>query len=252
MKFTPVKKTNTFAEDGQALNIEFALAKKDGKENFKGLTALSKCRDFLGDALFAEATKCKTSIYGFSYDGTKKAQLPKTYSCFAMKFMDKETQDKFHVYFQEYENIFSILAKTKPGLAYRDGLYSVVVTDKAWSKNNFGVSLYTFLLKGIVFHNNWSESLYKQIKESTIAVKQWDDTMEERKTNEARYLDKIPEDLFTKAIMNIKKINKCPTTFGEDSYDGVKFTSNIHHNSGWVHTLTYKNNMFWKLLEKCK
>lgn len=250
MKFTPVVKTQQFAEDNQALNIEFALAKKAGKDKFKGLTALSKCRDFLGDALFAEATKSKTSIYGFSYDGTGEAKLPKTYSCFAMKFVDKETQQKFKDNFQSYNTIFSILSGTKESKVYHDGLYTVIVADKAWGKNNFGVSLYTFLLKCVVLHKTWDDSLYHQVKTSTYTYTNWDGSTKENPTNESKYLQKIPEELYIKAITYIKQINKCPTTFGGSSYEGVKFNSNIHHSSGWVYTLTYKDNEFWKILDK--
>jgi len=251
MKYTPVAKHVEFAEDGQAINIEFALARKWG-QNFRGITALSKCRDFLGDALFAEATKCRTTIYRFSYDGTGKARIPKTYSCFAMRFLDKETQDKFLDNVHTHSHIISELSGTEPTEVHVDGLYTVIVADKAWSVNNFGVSLFTFLLKGMVLQKDPTKSFYQNIYDSTYEAVQWDGKITHHSTNEAGYLRSISEESMNLAIKNIHAVNKCPTTFGGKTYKNVTFDNDIHHRSGWVHTLTYKDNEFWKLLENCK
>lgn len=254
MKYTPIKKDDTFAEDFQAINIEFALAKKDGKEKFKGLTAFSKCRDFLGDALFAEATKCKTRIYGFSYDGTGDPQLPKTYSCFALKFNDKEQQETFIKYYEYWETLFSMIAGTKKGYIKTDNDVCVVVSDKAWSHNNFGVSLYTFLLKGIVLQDKNQpvniNQFHKAILESKVTQYHWDNTHYDSPTKEAGYMKKISVDELEKAIRVIKKINKCPTTFGGTTYKDKNFDSSIHHSSGFVSTLQWRNNEFWNIYKE--
>jgi hypothetical protein len=256
MKFFPVPKETEFAEDNQAINIEFAFARKKGPNNFEGLTALSKCRDFLGDALFAEATKCVTYIYSFKYDGTGKAKLPKTYSCFALRFTNKEQQQTFIKYYDCWENLFSGIAGTKKGYVKSVDNICIVVTDKEWSRNNFGVSLYTFLLKGIVIQEENKpatlEQFHTTIKNSTVTQRDWNNTTYENPTNEAGYMNKISKNELHKAIRIIKKINKCPTTFGGSTYVDVHFDNTIHHNSGFVSSLQWKKNEFWKLYESAK
>src|SRR3989304_2837017 len=53
------------------------------------------CRDFFGDCLYAEATPCKTHIYGFSYDPEiKKIDRDKTR--LTVEFPSKEVKEIFN------------------------------------------------------------------------------------------------------------------------------------------------------------
>lgn len=64
------------AEIYQDVNIKFAFCEvdkqKSGKMKISQMHPWIKCRDFLGDALFATYHKCSYGIYGFNWDGTKQ------------------------------------------------------------------------------------------------------------------------------------------------------------------------------------
>ncbi len=64
------------AEIYQSVDIKFAFCEvdkqKSGKMKISQMHPWIKCRDFLGDALFATHHKRSYGIYGFNWDGTKQ------------------------------------------------------------------------------------------------------------------------------------------------------------------------------------
>ncbi len=68
MKVVWFKKHQNLAEIYQESGLRFALAGEDEKGNILQAHPWVKCRDFLHDALRAQLTKSKASVYGFHFD----------------------------------------------------------------------------------------------------------------------------------------------------------------------------------------
>ena len=144
------------------------LTKKVPNKNvYEAVSHFSKCRDFLSDVLYAEATKSKVSLYGFSYDGTTP-KLPKKSSVFGLKFKSLTEIDNFIAGFNAFDTYFCNLAQVKPSKYKQDNNIIVITADKQWTKTTFAISLYTFLLKCYRYQDETStiDSFFKKVAES--------------------------------------------------------------------------------------
>lgn len=81
----------------QSVNMKFAFCNVDKvsktKLSIKQLHPWVKCRDFLGDALFATHHKVSYSVFGFKFDGTTKA-VPTDLTYLLIQHTSKEQLEK--------------------------------------------------------------------------------------------------------------------------------------------------------------
>lgn len=247
MKFVQSVFKDQLAEIGQQLNIRvaFVVQRKDG--HYTNAHPFVKCRDFLGDTLYALETKQSFSIYGFKFN-PKVQSIYSKYTRFVWEFPNKEAFINFKTQLHrvnDYEKV-NKLRKTTFKIVKTDKkkIYVITTGSNFWKKSVFNISLYTFLLKSLGYKLDPQLSLLAAIEQTTVQYTTWDGTVQQRRTNEADYASKAGAKLHT-VLVKLRAVNKnLPSVIGtKDEYT----THNVHYHCGFVATITetyyYENKL---------
>lgn len=209
------------SEIGQSLNVKFSFATIDKtKKEVLRLHDWVKCRDFLGDVLFANAAKITTAIYGFVVN-PELVKIAARNTIMVVQFPDTTSKQAF---LANYEAIIhpieqaNKLKKLSTVEETDDKNVLVVVADKFWQQAIWLISLYSYLLKS---------SCYKYKN-----VVQWRDEIVTRGVTETSYMKKVYP-YWEKVIDKLHTIwfkDKEPTGVLKEE----KQIYDVHNNCGFV------------------
>src|SRR5258705_10692706 len=93
VQIIPFDEHFSYSEEGQYHHVGFAYAHLEG-EKAKQLCGYFVCRDFLGDALFAEEQDKPAKIYGFSWTPSKQ-KIDRDKPRLLLQFSKSEMKEKF-------------------------------------------------------------------------------------------------------------------------------------------------------------
>lgn len=213
-----------YSEIYQSVDIKYSFVNKVEDNTYKELFAPVKCRDFLGDALYATEQKKEFRIFGFYFDGTQQ-----TVDTEKTRLLISNISPEFRANLQKNWRILSEVEDYHNLEATRiidcDQDTLLLEASSAWKRTMYLISLYTYLIRVICYEYkdiaNWREELYK-----------WNH-------NESRYMRDctIPRFVrFVKEIFNICEDYKGVSGFNkEDNYI-------IHNYSGFVSVCTSNSN----------
>jgi hypothetical protein len=208
------------AEANQNLIIKFSFATLDEEnKTVQRLHEWCMCRDFLGDVIFANATKKTTNIYSFEVN-PDIVKIDPTRTILVIKFDELKSKQAFkanylHIVHEvEKKNQLSLTAL----LPTTNPQEIIVVADKFWQQAVGLISLYSFLLKAACFP-------YKN-------VVRWRDEIVARGVVESHYMSKV-----YKAWEPL--IDKLHKIFYKKSVTGIKaecpqYITTVHNNAGFV------------------
>lgn len=132
----------------QSLDIKFAYVNKDKDGNFFQIHKEAKCRDFLGDVIWAKKTKNPVSIYGFRYAHAIGFEKNEDNTILSIKFPEFESLQNFkrrlctlHTQEKKYGIEKTQLFSTD------DKLTLLVVADKDYQSTVWKMSWFTYQLK---------------------------------------------------------------------------------------------------------
>jgi hypothetical protein len=160
-KLTPFNKEgqNNLAEIFQAFELKMAFARVAG-DSIDRIHHWIKCRDFLGDIIWATDTNTKKSIYGLTYDPAEDLPIEKDSLTLLLKFPNSRMLDIF----LKNQSILDTLEKNneQPSSIFYttdDKNILLVKASKFWQQNIPMLSFYTFILKVMCVpykdHSNW-------------------------------------------------------------------------------------------------
>jgi len=177
-----------------------------------------KCRDFLGDVIYATQSGKAYSIYGFKYDPATDIPIDKNNFNLLLKFPNTKMLDNF---MNNMVIVNDLCKKNKKKLPVvyktQEPLVIVLQSSKCWQLNIPLLSFYTFILKIMCAKYkdpmNWQEELPESAPKST----------------EKDYI------LKTKPYLDML-INKCYDIFKKCDISGVtdKTDHILHNYSGFI------------------
>lgn len=131
----------------QSVSITFAFVHKESEEEYKQLHLAIKCRDFLGDVVWANKTGKHVSIYSFQYD-VKSNPIDKDKTRLSLTFPEQKSFDNFVKNF-EFVNSIGAKAGVEHSTFYLtdDPLSVIVEADAHWQSASWKFSLFSFYLK---------------------------------------------------------------------------------------------------------
>lgn len=236
MKFIDKVAENHIAVESQDLDVEFCFAKPLENGDYEGVSYFSVCRDFLGDTVCADAFKNESSIYGFTHNG-ETHPLYQTKTILGMRFPNQSIRNQFYVNIQRYKKWIGALANTSRktiNVSFPDDdLTAVVEADKMWQQTTVGISLFSFILKGLCwdFEEDY-ENLFEAIANTQVEM--------DSPTKEANYALGYEKQL-TALLLSIKELtaqHKYP--HGYDQQD--QHISKVHNNSGFFFAIRWKRD----------
>lgn len=232
-KLTPFNKEgqNKLMEIFQSLELKMSFARVAG-DSVDRIHHWVKCRDFLGDILWATDTNKKKSIYGLTYDPAEDLPIEKDSLTLLLKFPNTQMLESF----LKNQSILDTLEKNneQPSsifYATDDKEILLVKASPFWQQNIPVLSFYTFILKVMCIPykdpSNWMVELLS-INNSCP---------------EANYIRKMGKnlDILWKHCYNIFKDD-----FNIHGFDTTKNITTIHNYSGFISTCSediyYINN----------
>lgn len=221
---------NSLCELSQSLEMRMAFVTKTRVGHYVNSHDLVRCRDFLGDIVFAKKHQTKASIYGFRFNPfTQKTYKTKT--MLVVNFPHQEALDNFK---SNFPIIMEDLQKESgiSGGSYEEtqnDLQLIVTAPSFWQNSIAAISYYTFLLKCCGYALKDPTKLLESVAETTTKLCDWDGTEIQYPSTEASFLKKnhvirtLP--IFVK---NIKKL------VANVKYEYTTFNNIIHNNHGFV------------------
>lgn len=139
---------NPLSEIFQSIDIKFAYVDKRGYQ----VHLPCKCRDFLGDMIWSRKTGKDVAIYGMRYSFSK-SPYDEEVTRLSLRFPDQQTYDNFKRNFSfltDKEKQYNI-PESKLYLSSEKEL--IIEGDKVWQSNVWKLSIYTFYIKLMGYHN---------------------------------------------------------------------------------------------------
>lgn len=222
-----VQGTKSFNQIYQTHSVKFAPVNvSNNKKEAILITYPFKCRDFFIEAALSHNYKAPFSIYGFQIDCSKTDWVSGNTSML-IDFPNKEHKENFLknlTILNFLENTINI-DKTQVIDVEGDEKSIIVIGDNVWKTKGFLISLYSFLLKCLIFdidHNSDVFWLFQIPKNST----------------EAERIKDIGEEKFSKFYKNLGKIIHIEgnVTGYKDELEMEIY--DLHDESGFVSILT--------------
>ena len=160
-------------EEGREYGMGFGFLKKISNIEYKTVSPISPCKDYLNDVLYAEKTgEILPKIYGFKYDKIQNI-VERNYAYLGIKICDYRHGgwNKLDIHTKEfaknYKNVENFLGQLedKLGIKYKskiikaDDNYFVVKMPKFWTNTIYLLSMYTLLLRAHQKYNNTKSAL---------------------------------------------------------------------------------------------
>ena len=209
-----------YVEESQFMNCSFSFATwepstAEEEGYYKELFSPVICRDFLGDALYADQYKKPVSIYGFTYDPTDKTIVNSSGCYIVLHFANQQQKSNFLLNFsflQEIEERFT----TEHTQYITNGLKCILFCPYFWTKSAWAMSLYTFMIRCLCYPT--SEGNF------------WD-YIATTKQKEGMYIKKVNFFKITKNLKMIAKVSDSISGYPEEENLNM---SQLHHASGFV------------------
>ena len=222
-KLNAYKNTLNLCEAGQTIETRMAYVHKEKNGTYTQLHDTVKCRDYLGDVLFAEEQKRTVTIYGFSWNGNKQ-KIDKSRTRLMIDFRGK--LDMMHQFIENLEIFNRIerqhkLIKSFVEVVDNRDTTLILTGSSFWLKSVFTISLYSFLIKVCCYkfkdNKNWLEEMKAFGGVDSGYVKQTQQVLQ-------FYID------------NLKKIvYKLPSVIGLTAVAAKNTETNqVHNYSGFV------------------
>lgn len=239
MKFINKETPVGIAVEGQDLEVEFAFmgpVESGEEETYTNLSYWSVCRDFLGDTICATVDKKTVGIYGFSHDG-KNNPIIQERTMLGMKFPNAATLRTFKRNFMKYKpwivTTVSPARRTMNCFVFEEDLVVMVTADKVWQQTTVGISLLSFILKGLCW--SFEENLENPIDAIASTEKEIN-----KPTKEARYVLGFEKEV-TELLKNLKRLTaKHKYVHGWPNQD--EHISRVHNNSGFFYAVKWKQD----------
>ena len=236
--FKETKFKQQLAEIPQTLPMKMAICKKNRAGKFTNVHPFVQCRDFMGDVLWANEQKRHANIYGFSYNGKTKAQLPVTSFHIAIKFPERVNLDNFYtnyaIFGSQMENHYG-LQLTLDHYADLNQNLLLLEVPTYWKQSNHNLSLLTFIYKCFGYKLDTTKSFTDAVLETTSIAVDWDDTKKTVKSVEAGYMQSVVGH-WSKLLSTVQEM-KVTTVSGHPNTVNI---NTIHNNSGFVSNVKYK------------
>ena len=222
-KLTPFTKEgqNNLTEIFQSFELKMAFARVAG-DSVDRIHHWVKCRDFLGDVIWATDTNKKKSIYGLTYNPAEDLPIEKDSLTLLLKFPNTSMLESF----LKNQSILDTLEKNNKqpnSIFYNtdDKEILLVKASKFWQQNIPMLSFYTFILKVMCvdYENptNWMVELPKHYPSSP-------------ENNYIQKLGKNLDILYTQCYKIFK------TDFNIHGYSATMGIDTVHNYSGFVST----------------
>ena len=226
------------SEIEQSLPLRFSFAHWDEKDEVEQLHDWVRCRDFLGDVLWANKYKNEVSIYKFKFN-PKETKINPDRLEMLIKFV-KGTKNNFK---NQIHLLNTIEEKNgfAPTCFYEiDQSHRLIVADKIWQSSVFMISLYTYLLKCICYTLKEEGNIFSGF------------TLH---TTEGGYYSRINPAIH-QILPHLQQIaNKIKYVTGfphETELNNISYE--IHNNCGFVNVIQYhkeiKNNHTCEIIRK--
>lgn len=232
-----VKNGHALSEIFQSIEIKFAFGRIIGSGEVEQVHEFVKCRDFLGDVIYAHKNGVTTSIYGMDFDPKKQA-IHDDHLVMLLQFPSKDMVARFRAQTEIIDQCNRNNKVMPMGIEEtKDDKILLTFSDRVWQRNIPLLSYYTFLMKIMGYTLDKPENWMSE-------VANWGNN-----TTERGYLQNIPakdQDHLYKNIVNIFT--------GDSCVHGLSTTdiSAIHNNSGFFSICrkgSYNNGAFqneWK------
>lgn len=211
-----------YAEEGQDHDVKFSFVNLKGDTITELFTPI-KCRDFLGDALFAEQIKKPVSIYNFVFDPkTQKIDRDKTRMLVSTQKSEIKYLDQIEKNIAILHTVESMHNLELTTMQRVNETNILVEADPKWLLTTYLISYYTYLIKiaSYSYRDKYKDWKTELMKENTKEVKYLVQT--------TTFLDKFEKNLF-----NICEPYKGVAGMPDETTIGI-----IHHNTGFVCTST--------------
>lgn len=212
----------TLSEISQSLNVTFSFALFDEATGVaKRLHEWCKCRDFLGDSIFANKYGTHFELYYFV---TNKERVPihPDSTQLLLKFPTADSKNTFLKNVKEilhpYEE--SIGLRKTVVVRFKDKAVNelLVIADKFWQQKIFTISLYSFLIKVCSYKYTVSTEWFKELTART-------------KTETWYIRGKQKE--FDQLMLNLNDIAASSALISGWEDEETKNTGTIHNSSGF-------------------
>ena len=226
-KFVETIFNQNLAEINQTLDVRFAWAVPKSRGVVTNSIPFVKCRDFLGDCLYATEKDKKQSIYGFSFD-PKKQTYCKSSTKLLLQFPNVESFQNFNNNLQHLHNIEENFKYKKTVVKQVAENTLLVIGSSQWIRNIVSVSFYTFILKCISYKLTNQIPFWDAVKVTEVTITGWDGSKVTRTTLEASYLKDM--DKFQYFLRTYKKFMRVVKTATSPEYDTINY---VHNRSGF-------------------
>lgn len=232
VNFIGQKSSGGLSESSQQNIILFTHVNKISDDTYQAISECFKCRDYLGDFVWAEKKKTSFQVFGMDVD-SKQYKLDDDLSLYV------EGNEKLHTFFPnilhdiEEKNGFQ---KTKILKVAHKKFSYILIADPLWKKSIWSVSLYSFLVK-ICFlssdKENWIGEIAKGIHTESSYIKSF---------NSVNML------IFVNNIGNLLKEKTTLSGYSKENYNL------IHNKSGFLNTFNkYSDENHYRMIfEKLK
>lgn len=154
---------SNLSEIFQSVEIKFSFGRIIGPGEVEQVHEFVKCRDFLGDVIYAHKNDVTTSIYGMTFDPKKQA-IHDDHLVLLLKFPSKDMVKTFRANTEIIDQCNRNNKVMPMGIEEtEDDKILLTFSDRAWQRNMPLLSYYTFLMKVMGYKldkpENWMAEL---------------------------------------------------------------------------------------------
>ena len=237
--FKETKFKQQLAEIPQTLPMRMAICKKNRAGLFTNVHPFVQCRDFMGDVLWANQQKNDVSIYGFSYNGKTKAQLPVKSFHIAIKFPEQENLQNFiknySIFGTKIENQYGLSLYTDILVDFPKSLLVVLEVPTYWKQSIHNLSLLTFIYKCFGYKLDTTKPFTETVLSTVGETIDWDGTKSTCPSVESRYMIDVVGH-WSKLLTSVRDMI-ADTVSGHPANTS---TNTVHNRSGFVTNVKYE------------
>ena len=244
MKFTEKKFDQALAEIKQTLDVKFAFIRRIGVGHYTNSHPFVKCRDFLGDCLYAIEKQERQAIYGFSFDPAKQ-KIYKKKTMLVMQFPDRASRINFCSNIEKVNTELSKAYKENIVVHLESDDYAIIVASNFWIKTVAALSYFTFVLKCACYPCKPFQTLFQQLTNLQTTVKNWEGKDVNAPLLETKYYRDI-KDTLPQFLFNLKRGTRTQgNCHGLTGFIDISF---VHNAAGFYSTCKYKSTHMGMML----
>lgn len=220
----------SLAEIPQTIETKFSYATILGDGNIQRHHEWVKCRDFLGDVLYANRYESEVSIYNFKASPQRTPVIPGQVFHLLVKFPSPAIRDTFIKNFTMIVNTYEIFNDISY-TTYKKLRGALLLTCGGfWSRNTVAMSFFTYLLKVCCYEWNNPADWVTEFKDKYMT------------SVERSYTVNSP---ITKIMKHLKTIVMSSDSITGWEHENSANISNIHNSSGFYSLFRMRQNNNW-------